>query len=426
MPDKSILKNQNFMLLWSGNAITFVGTCGVRIAYPLMALTLTGSPVAASWVAFAMTLPEFVLQIPSGIAADYRNCRQTLVMCQKYGLMATLLAAVVVVVTPPGLTLLLMVSAFVEGAAQVFFATSELGLVRDIVSVEEQPAAFALVEAEESIATVVGRGFGAVALGAARSLPFLANAATYLYALWSLSKIKSAPQEEVHGPSIWDWSSAWSGMQFLRADPFLRSIAAILTATNFIFEIVVLLTSMDIRKGGGPVWEIGAVLGASGLGGIVSAAPTMWLARRAETKIALTITLWAWFLMLLIMAMSPTPVMLAISLVGIGAFWTFSNVAMTLYRVRVVPEAMLGRVVGATMLVQCSGMAAGSLLAGYILSIFGTSATGWLLVAAMLILALKTRRLEEPAAGLPKEATPAVARTAAAAPRTPWSPKPRA
>ncbi|MBU3060412.1 MFS transporter [Nocardia sp. NEAU-G5] len=426
MPDTSILKNQNFLLLWSGNAITFVGTCGVRIAYPLMALTLTGSPVAASWVGFAMTLPEFIFQVPSGVAADYRNRRQTLVKCQKYGLMATLLAAVVVVVTPPGLTLLLMVSAFVEGAAQVFFATSELGLVRDIVSVEERPAAFALVEAEESIATVVGRGFGAVALGAARSLPFLANAATYLYALWSLSKIRSSPQEEVHGPSIWDWSSARSGMQFLRADPFLRSIAAILTATNFIFEIVVLLTSMDIRNGGGPVWEIGVVLGAPGLGGIVSAAPTMWLARRADTKIALTITLWAWFLMLVIMAMCPTPAMLAVSLVGIGAFWTFSNVAMTLYRVRVVPEAMLGRVVGATMLVQCSGMAAGSLLAGYILSMLGTSATGWLLVVAMLILALKTRRLEEPAAGLLKEATPAVAPTAAAAHRTPWSPKPRA
>ncbi|MEU7632476.1 MFS transporter [Nocardia sp. NPDC049220] len=395
-----LTNNKNFLLLWSGNATSFVGYNGVRIAYPLLALSLTGSPVVASWVGFAITLPCLIFQVPAGVAADYGNRMRTLVKCKQFGLAATLLTATVVVLQPPGVSLFLMSAALVEGTAQVFFATTELGLVRDIVSVQERREAFSLIEAEESIATVVGRALGAVALGAGRSLPFLANAATYLYCLWSLSIIKGRvpAQPDVDSLSIWDWNRAWAGMRIVWTEPYLRSTSSILAATNFIFEVVVLLIALDISDSGRPVWEVGLVLGASGLGGMLSTVPTVWLSSRVSARTAFVTTLWAWAVLLALIAVSSSPVVYAVALMGIAGFGTFSNVVLTMYQVRVIPEAMMGRVVGAMLLVQCSGMAVGALLAGYILSMLGISTTGWLLVVAMVILAWRARRIKEPAA----------------------------
>jgi predicted MFS family arabinose efflux permease len=48
---KSLWKNRNFVLLWGGQAVSWLGTEVSGIAMPLVVLALTGSPVKAGFVA---------------------------------------------------------------------------------------------------------------------------------------------------------------------------------------------------------------------------------------------------------------------------------------------------------------------------------------------------------------------------------------
>ncbi|WP_328404549.1 MFS transporter [Nocardia sp. NBC_00403] len=401
MRNSSIHNNRGFLLLWSGNAVSHIGLQGVRLAYPLLALGLTGSPISAGWVGFALTLPSLIFEVPAGVAADYWDRRRMLMMCQRIGLAATLLVAAVIVVRPPGLSLFLAVAAFIEGTAYVFFNIGELGLVRDIVSEDERPAAFAFLEAEQPIANMVGRTLGAAAFGIARSLPFLANAASYLFCLWTLSKMRDRVPEtpDVNGPKparFWDWNHAWGGVRSVWAEPFVRPATAIIGATNIIFQVLILLTTVKIRDAGHPAWVVGLVLGVTGLGGLFGAAPAAGLASRISPRIVLTGTLWTWVVLCVPIAVSSNPAVLAVCWMGVGFTAPIVGVALTLYRVRAFSEDLVSRVFGATKLITHGGSALGALLAGFLLSTLGTSASGWALVTGMVLLARMARRLPEP------------------------------
>ncbi|WP_327146924.1 MFS transporter [Nocardia sp. NBC_01327] len=401
MSSSIVLRNRDFRLLWSGNAASQIGLQGAQLAYPLLALILTGSPISASLVGFAIALPSLIFEIPAGIAADHWDRRLILMTCQRVGLVATLLAATVISTRPPGLPLLLAVAAFAEGTANVFFDTSELVLVRDVVTEKERTAAFSFLEAEQPIANFVGRTLGAATFGIARGLPFLANAGSYLYCLWTLSKIQTRVpvKPEVAGSKparMWDWNEARVGMASLRAEPFAWGATTVLGATNAMFQVFIFLITLEVREGGHPAWTVGVVLGATGLGGLLGAVPAAKLAGRINPRSTLTGMLWVWSVLTVPIVLSSNPAVLAVCWMGVGFAAPIGNIPLILYRVRVFPQDLIGRIFGATKLITNGGTALGALLAGSLLSMLGIHTVGWALVAGMVLLARRARRLPDP------------------------------
>ncbi|MFE4455897.1 MFS transporter [Nocardia tengchongensis] len=163
-----------------------MGCHGVRITYPLLVLAVTGSPGQAGVVTFAMSVPSLIFQIPAGLAAGYADRKWVLRWCQIAGLMATCIALAAVGRGAPGAVALLSVTAFLEGTANVFFEVSEPGVVRDVVSVAQRPAALAFLEGEVPVMQLIGRAVGAAVFDIARWLPFALNALSYLCCLATL------------------------------------------------------------------------------------------------------------------------------------------------------------------------------------------------------------------------------------------------
>jgi MFS family permease len=391
MSRPSVFANRDFLLLWSGNAVSQVGFHGVRIAYPLLALSLTGSVTLAGWVGFAISLPGLVFQLPAGMAADYGDRRRILLACQVSGLAATCLAALVVVLQPPNAGLFLVVAAFVEGSAYVFFGISELATIRDIVAVEQRPAAFSFFEAEQPIAMVVGRAAGAAAYGLTRWAPFAANAASYVFCLATLSAIRKNA-----GPSATDrertgdhgWHGLRAGFRIVWAESFLRTSTLTSGLSNMVIQVVILLIIVDLEGSGRPVWTVGVVLGAAGAGGIAGSFAASWLTGRFSARSVYIGALWGWTVLVLPISLSSDPLVVGAAWFGVGAIGTVVNVALTLFRVRVIPEDVLGRAVGTVSVVTDGAVALGAVGAGYLLTVFGTAVTGWLLVGAMFTLAV--------------------------------------
>lgn len=390
MGRSGIHANRNFLLLWSGNATSLVGFHGVRIAYPMLVLAVTGSPAAAGWVGFALNLPSLIFQIPAGIVADYSNRIRTLVICQITGLIAACLAAGAVAAELSSLALIVGVTAFIEGSVYVFVGLSELGAIRDVVSHAQRPAAFSFLEAEQPIAILVGRAAGAAVYGVARWLPFIADAVSYLYCLVALLLIRpdsTAPRKAAEPERHSVRRTIADGFRVVWTEPFLRTSTAMIGLSNIVIQLVLLLILVELKNGGGPAWTVGVVLGAAGVGGVVGAAAAARLTTRFPPRNVYRGALWAWTALLVPMALSVDPFVLAACWCGIGGVGVVSNVALTISRLDVIPEQTLGRAV-ATMALFCDGaVALGALGAGYLLSTVGAVATRWLALTAMFTLA---------------------------------------
>ncbi|MEU7142207.1 MFS transporter [Nocardia sp. NPDC046473] len=393
---QAIFGNRDFVLLWFGNATSLIGLFGARITYPLLVLASTGSPALAGWVGFAISLPSLLFQIPAGIVADYADRRRTLIGCQLAGLAAAGAAVLVVGCGLPNPALLLAITAFVEGTAYVFFSLSELGAVRDVVTVEQRPGAFSLFEAEQPIATVVGRATGAAMFGALRWLPFVADAASYAVSLATLSVIRGDfSARDRHGASS-RRGLLLDGVRAVWTEPFLRVSTLISGLSNMVIQIVILLLILRLGSTGRPTWTVGVVLGAAGVGGVLGSFVAARLTARYSARTVYRGSLFGWTVLLVPIVLSTNPVVLVACWCGVGAVGTVVNVALTLFRVRVIPEQTLGRAVGAANLVTDGAVALGALLAGYLLSAFGTTATGSALVCAMLVLAIGAHYLGGP------------------------------
>ncbi|MEU7629068.1 MFS transporter [Nocardia sp. NPDC049220] len=390
MSGSRIYTDRNFVLLWSGNALSLMGFHGVRIAYPMLVLAVTGSPVAAGWAGFALSAPGLLFQIPAGMLADRADRLRTLKICQVVGLAGTCLAAAAATARPPSLGVILAGTAFIEGSVYVFVSLSELGMVRDLVSVEQRPAAFAFLEAEQSIANLIGRATGAAMYGVARWLPFIANAASYIYCAAALSRIRPKSVEaESADSSRPTGREILAGMRIVWAEPLLRTSTLLIGASNVIIQVVLLLILVELKISGQPAWITGVVLGMSGVGGILGAAMGPWITDRFSAECAYRGALWMWTALLVPIAFSVNPIVLALCWCGIGCVAVASNIALTVYRVSVIPERVLGRALGTMSLVSEGAMALGALSAGYLLSAVGIVTTRWALLVAMLVLAVR-------------------------------------
>src|SRR5262245_15812614 len=73
-PD-SLWRNRDFNLLWGGQALSSLGSAMADLAFPLLVLALTGSPVAAGWVGTIALTVQVVVSLPSGFLVDRVNRR---------------------------------------------------------------------------------------------------------------------------------------------------------------------------------------------------------------------------------------------------------------------------------------------------------------------------------------------------------------
>src|SRR5579862_8497794 len=69
-PLEPLWHNRDYLLLWSGQLLSTIGTQISQLAFPLLVLALTSSPVQAGIVAALRSLPFAVLCLPAGALVD--------------------------------------------------------------------------------------------------------------------------------------------------------------------------------------------------------------------------------------------------------------------------------------------------------------------------------------------------------------------
>ena len=185
--DPTTMSARNFKALWAGAAITNLADGVVKLALPLVAVSMTDSPALVAGATLANTLPWLLFSLPAGALAD-RVDRRRLIMIM-VAARALVLALLTGAILATGLPLAgLYAGALLLGTAEVFADTTRMSVVPMVVPRTRMESAFATLTATETVANeFVGPPLGGLLAAAGLAVALGAGGVGYAGALLALA-----------------------------------------------------------------------------------------------------------------------------------------------------------------------------------------------------------------------------------------------
>ncbi len=218
----SLLKNRNFMLLWSGQLISSMGTTITSIALPLIVLALTGSTFQAGSIAAIRGAVYVVWAIPAGALIDRWN-RKTVMVIANLG-SGLAIGSIYVALLLKHLTILqLYLVGTIEGSFFVFASLARFTAFPRVVTKQQFPAAVSQTSIADNLAILIGPPLGGLLfqiVGAA--FAFLADSLSYFVNAISIFFINIPLQLERTTLKKGFHKDVLEGALFLWRQPMLR------------------------------------------------------------------------------------------------------------------------------------------------------------------------------------------------------------
>ncbi|MCU1659869.1 MAG: multidrug resistance protein [Pseudonocardiales bacterium] len=409
-PKAPLWRQRDFMLLWTSQVLSTVGTRVTTIAYPLLVLAVTNSPAQAGLVGFAQTLPYLLFYLPGGALID-RLDRKRVMIASEAG-RAVALGSIAFAVAIEHVTIgQIAVVAFVEGTLFVLFDLGEGAALPHLVDAGQLPAALAQNQAKTQGADLIGQPLGGVLFSTARMLPFLADAVSYVVSLLALLSIRAPFQHERAHEHARLRTEIVEGLRFVWRSAFLRAAAASVGGMNFVFNALTLVLIVRAKELGASATAIGVLFGIFGAGGLLGSFVAPWVQRMFPGRATIIAIGWFWAAQLAVTVVLPTPLWLGVA-AGIGALASASfNVVVSSRIYAVTPDRLLGRVRSSARLIAWGTIPLGALGGGVASGALGGRTT-LLILAALMVLAAAaltmSRGVRDMDAGPPAPAEPRV------------------
>src|SRR5947209_9702906 len=74
-------RSRDYLLLWGGQTVSLLGGVVSGFAFPLLVLSLTGSPAKAGLAGGLERLPYALLALPAGVLVDRWDRKRLMVAC---------------------------------------------------------------------------------------------------------------------------------------------------------------------------------------------------------------------------------------------------------------------------------------------------------------------------------------------------------
>lgn len=391
-------RNRDFVVLWSCQLVSALGSQLTLVAFPLAALAMTGSPARAGVVGFANTVAVLVVYLPAGVLVDRADRRWVMVGAGAVGAVALASLAVAFAAGALGFGLLVAV-AFVQGTVTAVFALTEQGALPMVVHSSQVPEALARNEARREGAVLAGAPLGGVLFGIGRALPFAVDAASYLACALGLLAVRAPLQEDRAAPRGRPVAEIAEGARWLWGMAFVRASALAVAGVNFIWAALELVLVVRAHEHGASAAAIGVMLALLGVGGLLGALAAPAIGRRLATPVIVLGAFWVMAAVVAALAAIRDPFALG-AIAALAAFpapaW---NAVVVGARLTLTPDGLRGRVNSAARLISASMLPLGALSAGLLVDATGTTVTLLLLgawQAAVAAAAMGARSLRHP------------------------------
>jgi MFS family permease len=387
--ERSLLRNPDFVRLWTAESVSQLGSQVSLLALPLLAIeTLHASTFSVGALRAVEFAPFLLVGLPAGVIVD-RVRRRPVLMTGDVG-RAIVLFSIPVAWWLELLTLgQLFVVVFMTGVLTVFFDVAYQSYLPALVDRDQLPDGNGKLEMSRSGAQIAGPGLaGTLVQVVGAPVAIVADAVSFVLSAIGVLLIRGKePPVERGSPGARPTmrTEIGEGLRYVLGHPALRAIAGCTATSNYFSSmleavlLVYLVRSLHYSAG-----LIGVIFMVSNLGFLVAAAG----AGRVERRLRLGRTIWVSILVAQIgglgVAFSPRDHGLPWIILGMVCFaagGTIYNISQVSYRQAITPHRMLGRM-NATMRFMVWGtMPLGSLTGGLLGTVIGLRPT--LMIAAV-------------------------------------------
>lgn len=384
---RSLWRNRDYMLLWSGQTVSSVGTQVSQLAFPLLVLALTRSPAQAGIAGALRALPYIIFSLPVGALIDRWDRKRVMILCDIGRALA--LASIPIALAFHRLTIVqLFAVALIEGTLFVFFNLAEVACLPRVVAKDQLPAATATNSATEGTSALVGPSLGGALFALSSILPFAADAVSYAASFISLLFIRTRFQGERTVARRNLWAEIAEGIAWLWRQPLIRYIAFLTGGYNFISAGTPLILIVLAQQQRAKPELIGLIFTIGGIGGIIGAFIAAPLQKRLSFAQVIVGTTWISALAFPLYAIAPNPIVLGVLTAVSFTMGPIYNVVQFSHRLSLIPDELQGRVNSVFRLLAFGFQPLGSLLTGILLQAIQPVPTVLALSVVFLALAI--------------------------------------
>jgi MFS family permease len=385
LPRRSLWRQRAFVVLWTGQTISLVGSAVTTIALPLAAIAvLRASPLqvglltAATYAAFAL------VALPAGVVVDRLRKRPIMICCDCARLV--IIGSVPVAAAFHRLALAqLYAVALTAGVCAVFFDVSQQSFVSSLLAPEDLTEGFGKLGASASFGQVSGRGLASAlvaVIGAARAIT--ADALSYAVSvtcLLSLKVVEPRPERKSAGIRQLRREVA-EGLQFITRRPILRKTTESSAAGNLFIAMQISLNLLFLVR----VLQVrpalaGLVTALGALGGIMGGMLAASIGRRIGTARVLCFSHLTFGAPAILLPFAEPGWRIALFVVGYGASafaCAIFGASQVAYRQSICPPELRGRMNAASRWIIWGTLPVGGLLGGIIGSAVGLRPAIWI------------------------------------------------
>jgi predicted MFS family arabinose efflux permease len=367
---KPLWRNRDFMLLWSGQTVSTIGTGISQFAFPLLVLALSGSPALAGLAAAAGSLPYLFLSLPAGALIDRWDRKKVMILCDTGRALNIASVPLAWFLGHLSIVQLFCVS-FIEGVFFVFFNIAQIACLPRVVSNEQLPQATAQNEVTTSISELASPPLGGVLFSLGQAFPFLADAISYAASVFSLLLIKADFQQERKATQLNLFQQITEGLSWLWNQPIVRFMAFLTGTINLLTAGSSLIVIVVAQRAGASSFVIGIIFAVASIGSILGS-----LAGGNVQKLFSfgTVIIGSCFVIALLFplyAIMPNPLLLGVVTAGIFLVIPLYNVVQISYRLALIPDHLQGRVNSVFRMLAFGFIPLGQALTGLSLQRFG-------------------------------------------------------
>lgn len=283
LPDAvSVLAERDFRVIWTGQAISMVGTWMQMVAQGILVLRLWDSAFALGALTFANAVPSLLVMLFGGVLADRADKRRILIYTQVCMMIAALVIGVFVLTDMVQYWMLLAATVAI-GVAFGYDMPAYQAFLPELVPQEKIGQVVALNSSTFHGTRMIGPAIAGMIIGVfGLATAYFLNAASFVAVILSLLIIRHRPAPGHGGPDVSAIEGLKQGIRHVRGRPNIRALL-ILTSLNttFLFPVVAILTPLyvkDVLHAGPSV--LGLLWAGSGVGAMIGALVLIWWNRQ--------------------------------------------------------------------------------------------------------------------------------------------------
>lgn len=359
-----------FRRLWFATGVSAVGDGMVLVGFPLLALEFTRNPLLIAGVMACGQAPVVLVGLPAGVMADRMSQRQLLLVIElaRFFILGGFGSAVFL---GAGSLPLLYGAVFLLGALSVSFDVVVGACLPSVVSESSLVAANTrLLSAELTGEELLGQAAGGAAFSLARSVPFVADAVSFIF---SAALLRGAVEDtKPSSAEMSAWRDLRQGLAWFVREPVVRLLTSVISTLAFcqaaVLGVLVLYatTRLQLRGAG-----YGLLLAAAATGNLIAlpVAPRVHRVLGSAGCIAAAGLTAA--LAYPVLALTRSAAVAAAALMMETVAVLVGNVASRSLRQTIVPGPMQGRATAAFQTVILACVPLGGLAGGLASAAFG-------------------------------------------------------